>query len=165
MNKGALVLLLVLVLALSLGAFAFQNEPEGFRGLKWGDPPTEDMEYFTTALGTEAYTLSEDKMHLGNVPLRLIAYSFYEERFMTVTLFFNKEERYDLLKSICLERYEEPTDEGFYELTWTGQTSSLFLTYDWADEDGCLSMGSTKISMEYEKSQREKEAEKAAGDW
>lgn len=43
-KKKGLFLVLVLVLTLSLGAFAFQNEPEGFRGLKWGDPPGEDME-------------------------------------------------------------------------------------------------------------------------
>ncbi len=45
MRKTTLVLLVVLILALSVAAFAFQNEPEGFRGLKWGDPPGEDMKF------------------------------------------------------------------------------------------------------------------------
>jgi len=38
MRRIAVVAILVVVL-LSWGmAFAFENEPEGFRGLKWGDP-------------------------------------------------------------------------------------------------------------------------------
>ena len=37
---------LIIVLVLSVGAFAFQNEPDGFRGLKWGDPPTKEMTLF-----------------------------------------------------------------------------------------------------------------------
>ena len=38
-----MVFLVMMVLALTMGAFAFQNEPDGFRGLKWGDPPGKDM--------------------------------------------------------------------------------------------------------------------------
>ena len=34
---------LIIALVLSTGAIAFQNEPDGFRGLKWGDPPEKDM--------------------------------------------------------------------------------------------------------------------------
>ena len=41
--KKVLVVTLILVLALSARTFAFQNEPEGFRGLKWGDPVREGM--------------------------------------------------------------------------------------------------------------------------
>jgi opacity protein-like surface antigen len=36
MRKTTLVLLLVLVMTLSVGAFAFQNEPDGFRRLSFG---------------------------------------------------------------------------------------------------------------------------------
>lgn len=32
-----------LVLGLTVGTYAFQDEPDGFRDLKWGDPPTWDM--------------------------------------------------------------------------------------------------------------------------
>ena len=53
MRKG-LLLVLVLVLALTVGAFAFQNEPDGFRGLKWGDPVGEEMEYLDDLGGSDA---------------------------------------------------------------------------------------------------------------
>lgn len=33
----------VLIFSFADIALAFQNEPDDFRGLKWEDPPTEDM--------------------------------------------------------------------------------------------------------------------------
>lgn len=65
MKKGFLVV--VMILALSLGAFAFQNEPDGFRGLKWGDPPGKHMRPFTTYahFGVRIYERSFDKMKIG----------------------------------------------------------------------------------------------------
>ncbi len=61
-----------LVLALSVGAFAFENEPDGFRDLNWGDPPSEDMisSYYEEDMAM--YYLPEDKMFLGDVPLYLV---------------------------------------------------------------------------------------------
>jgi len=35
----------VLIFLITGITFAFQNEPDGFRGLKWGDAPTEDMTF------------------------------------------------------------------------------------------------------------------------
>ncbi len=36
-----ILLVIVLVFLITGIGFAFQNEPDGFRGLKWGDAPTE----------------------------------------------------------------------------------------------------------------------------
>lgn len=49
MKKVNLSLLVVLLFMFALASttLAFQNEPEEFRGLKWGDPPGEDMELET----------------------------------------------------------------------------------------------------------------------
>ena len=40
-----ILLAIVLIFLITGVAFAFQNELDGFRGLKWGDPPTEDMTF------------------------------------------------------------------------------------------------------------------------
>lgn len=64
--KRALILVTAILTLLSPNmVFAFQNEPDGFRGLKWGDPPTESMEYLGTFQGDRIYTLSDDKMSTG----------------------------------------------------------------------------------------------------
>jgi len=61
-----------LVLALTVGVFAFQNEPDGFRRLKWGDPVGEEMEYLDDLDGSKSYTLPDDKMSIGNAEFLMI---------------------------------------------------------------------------------------------
>ena len=165
--KKVLFLVMILVLALSLGAFAFQNEPDGFRGLKWGDPPGEDMEFFIDMeTRTKGYILPDDKMYLGDVSLYAVGYMFYENRFVGVAMYFKGEDNYDLLETICKQRYgEEEADEGFYQIQWMGQKSVIMLNYDFAEEEGNLSINSTLIMVERFQAKQKEEAEKAAGDW
>ena len=167
MKKGILVLVLVLVLALSVGAFAFQNEPEGFRGLKWGDPPGEDMEFLIDlGGGTTGYVLPDDKMFLGSVSLYMVGYMFYKNRFVGAAMYFKGEDNYDLLETICKQRYgEEEADIGFYKIQWLGQKSVIILKYDYAEEEGNLSLNSTLIAVERTQAGQKEEAEKAEGDW
>lgn len=160
------ILLLCSLALLAAPALAFQNEPDGFRGLKWGDPPTEEMEYFMEAAGADAYLLPGDKMALGNADLYMVAYTFYENQFLAVALYFKGEDNYDLLQMICEERYaKNEMDEGFYETTWQGQKGFVSLNYDYMEEEGYLVLGNTILSLKKTADEKEKEAEKAAGDF
>ncbi len=163
----AVVLVAIIVLALSLGAFAFQNEPDGFRGLKWGDPLTEEMEYLGEAADFKVYMLPGDKMSIGNAVFYRIIYLFCEGRFYEVMLSFEGENNYDLLEIICKERYrkEELYEEESHTLTWIGEKSLITLFYDIAKEIGDLSLSSTVITSELVEAEKKKEAEKAEGDW
>ncbi len=166
MRKVVVVLVVLIVLALSLGTFAFQNEPDGFRGLNWGDPPSKDMKLLGEVRNrANVYELPDDKMFLGSVPLFLVGYIFYEDRFMTGLMYFKGKDNYDLLESICKQRYGEDADVGFYTIQWIDQKSFIFLKYDYADEEGSLSISSTSIMGEAEKAEKKEEAEKAEGDW
>ena len=166
MRKVTVVLVALIVLALSVGVFAFQNEPDGFRGLKWGDPVGEEMEYFGDISGSKGYILPDDKMSIGNAELYMIVYQFYEDRFLGVGLFFRGEKNYNLLETICKERYgEKELEEGFYEFDWTGQKSWIGLYYDIIEETGFLSLSSAVIGLEKFEADKKKEAEKAEGDW
>ena len=79
MKRIAVVALAALIiLALSASSFAFQNEPDGFRGLKWGDSPTEDMIFkFKDSQLSRAYTRPTDKLSKGDAKFTYIDYSFY----------------------------------------------------------------------------------------
>lgn len=164
MRKG-LFLVVVLVLALSVRAFAFQNEPEGFRGLKWGDPVGEDMEYLNDLSGAQRYILPDDKMYIGSAEFYKIVYEFYEGRFFGMVLYFDEEDNYDLLETICKERYGEESEEGFYDLSWRGQNTFITLYYDTVEEWGFLTLHSPVILLEQSEAEKKKEAEKAKGDW
>ena len=150
MRKG-LLLCIVLVLVMSLRVFAFENEPEGFRDLKWGDSPTEEMKYLGDVFG-EGYVLVNDKMSIGNAKFFIIIYIFYENRFFAVGLYFQGQENYEILKIICEECYgQEYLNEGFYQLKWQSDESFVVLHYDIEAGEGFLSLASTIIALDREK--------------
>jgi len=167
MKKVIVSILCVVLILLSVSFVgAFQNEPEGFRGLKWGDPPAENMKYITTIDLMDVYKLLGDKMSIGNAKFWDIGYSFYDGRFMGVLLSFKGKKNYDLLETICKGRFgEDEVDEGFYKFSWYGQISSIVLKYDVVEEEGSLGLVSTQIIREWVNAKKEKESKEAKGDW
>ena len=140
MRKVTVVLMVLIVSALSLGAFAFQNEPDGFRDLKWGDPPTEDMEFTFEVNIRKDYIRPEDKMSLGEVKLELILYGFVEVdgklKFFNANLCFVNESRFTILKTICEEKFGPPTSEESYRLSWfDGGEVGISLSYDFTEKE------------------------------
>lgn len=172
MRKIVVVAVLVMVL-LSLGmAYAFQNEPEGFRGLKWGDPPGEKIEFLRKQnewLST--YRDPGDKLELGDARFYMILYSFYTpsgasvRKFMDVGLYFRTKANFNTLETICKVKFGEPTSKGFYEFAWASLATTVILTYDSIDEDGFLILGSTPIFKQYTQDKEKKQVEEAEKDW
>ena len=166
MKRVIVIAIAFFLVLLTTGVMAFDNEPDGFRGLKWGDPPSVEMKYLDDSGWSKNYTLPDDKMSIGSAEFWMITYKFYEGRFFLVSLFFDGEDNYDLLETICKERYgREELEEGFHELSWLGQKSSITLYYDIVEEGGFLILLSRVISSELLEDEKKKEAEKAEGDW
>lgn len=170
------LVMMILGLALSAGGFAFQNEPEGFRGLKWGDPPTEDMisvkhvlKEFREEKEVDYYGKIDDKKKIGDAYFDLILYVFYlqpEPKFMMVNLYFSGEGNYNLLKTILRGRFGEETEKKFNKLAWIGSKAFIMLImYDSIKELGKLSLGSTLILMEKIKAEEQKVIEKSKDDF
>jgi len=158
----------VFILILSTTSFAFQNEPDGFRGLKWGDPPTEDMVFVKTIDDIKGYFRKDEKMNIGDATLRMIVYQFYDdpERFNGVLMLFNKEENYDILEDILQVRFGEETESDMlYKLSWEGQETYVELDYDMFEESGTLIFASVPITLEMMEAKKQKQAEKAEGDF
>ena len=107
MKKVIVAAMVLVFLVLSGGAsFAFQNEPDSFRGLLWGDPPTEEMKWDrTNEYGESLYTLPGEKenLFLGDTEIWSISYFFYGEpnRFGAVRLFFQEALDYLSLRTTC----------------------------------------------------------------
>lgn len=174
MKKG-LWLVLVLLLALSVGAFAFQNEPEGFRGLKWGDPPGEDMVFkFEDSQLSHAYTRPTDKLSIGDAKFTYIDYSFYtpsegDGQLYGVYLAFDKIQNYLLLNAICKKRFGQPTEQMSAEKPfmsrWKSEASAVFLDYNAEKRTGTLRMLCTPLFYERVKDYLYLEGESAESDW
>lgn len=165
----------MLVFSLADIGLAFKNEPEGFRGLKWGDPPTEEMVYLATMEGgATLYKLPNEKLHIGDAWFYKIVYSFFgsPERFMRVDLYFYSERNYKLLESICQGRFGKETSKRFHEHAWMSPQTTVFLTYDMVEDKSGLGLSDWTIFSEYteakkraEETLKKKEAEEAEEDW
>jgi len=163
--KKVLVLVVVLILALSVGAFTFQNEPDGFRGLKWGDPPTEEMEFDCTIEDLDWYKLLGDKNQIGDAYFYTTRYTFFEEKFAAVYLLFFSEKNYKYLETLCQTKFGKASKEGFCEYSWYGDLACITLSYDLIEEEGFLYLSSNYIIDESIEAEKKKQLEKAEGDW
>ncbi len=66
----------------------FQNEPDGFRGIKWGTKITRlsGMELVRTEGAEKYYVRPEDKLKIGKADIESITYGFYRDDFFKVII-------------------------------------------------------------------------------
>jgi len=184
-----ILLVIVLVFLITGIGFAFQNEPDGFRGLKWGDAPTEDMTFLgetseyiidddpeTTITKTNCYHNRNEKNNIGSAELYNIFYNFnlYSNQFYKVTATFYGEDNYDILKIICEERFGKPTymweKKDYYSLKWVGDKTEIHLYFNFKKRDdwyhkGWIEFKSVEIHPEKIEDNKQKEVEKAKEDF
>jgi hypothetical protein len=82
---GTIVLLAILFSSMP-EVFAFQNEPDGFRGIKWGTNIKElpDMVLKGDVGNAKGYVKENDKLKIGDADLDSISYLFYQGRLFSV---------------------------------------------------------------------------------
>lgn len=168
MRKAILFLFVLMLIFCSLTSVgAFQNEPDGFRGLKWGNPPTEDMKVVgkNEDEDTKYYTRFADKKGIGDAKFYLLRYGFYKNRFYDVMGFLRNKDDYDILKTICEEKFGEPTEEGYCRLNWHGEKAAVALYYDIIEESGYFAIIGWQIFLEKYKADEQKELEKTEEDF
>lgn len=165
------MVVLVTLLAFCGIAYSFQNEPKGFRGLRWGDPPTPEMKFLQEFRGTIIYENPSEEQKLGDAKFYSILYSFYIppntvlKKFMTVGLYFRGKENFDILETISKVKFGEPTRERYQEFWWSSLASTVELTYDGIEETGYLSLSSGPIFDRYTEERARQQAEEAEEDW
>jgi hypothetical protein len=168
-------LAIVLIFLITGIGFAFQNEPDGFRGLKWGDAPTEDMIFLHQVVENRYFNngnyyykgLLVEKLHIGSAKINHISYIFnlYSNQFYKVNLFFNGEPNFEILKMICEGKYGEPTHEDKYFLRWVGDKAGVSLYFNPKKKEGLFAIESTEIHSESPEDNKQKEVEKAEEDF
>lgn len=181
----------MLTLLLIGEGFAFQNEPEGFRELRWGDPPTIDMVYHgksknneNTLWYTKRFTIPpKEKLQIGQVKLKGIYYLFYKKRFMCVLIELNeKDEDYSSIVDILTLKFGKGKEQGLFgrigtllddetaEMQWSGDITRITLYRKWGDDSskGKLEMKSIQIIAQRnadEERERQKAAEEGLSDF
>ncbi len=119
--------------------FAFRNEPEGFRGIKWearshGIQGLKLVETKETGNGEhlDIYVRKGDRLSFGQVELKKIRYVFYKNRFFLVHLVAFSHKANKSLKQELVDRFGEPSDSSSKRdlLYWDGKETSVYLKYD-----------------------------------
>ena len=184
--KRVILSSIILIFLITGMGFAFQNEPDGFRGLKWGDAPTEDMTFLgetreyiidnypkttITNTKTKSYYKRNEKNNIGSAKLYNIFYRFnlYSNQFYKVMCVFYDEDNYNILGIIFREEFGEPTyidkRKNKYFLKWVGDKTEVQLYYNPKENKGWIGFKSMKIRPEKIEDNKQKELEKAKDDF
>lgn len=128
------ILALIFILACSISAFAFQNEPDGFRGIKWGTDISDipylvfKRDYSQDFGGIKIYTNRDDSLKIGGADVSEIEYYFWGGKFYKMSASTS-----DLLKSgelyyACLDQFGDRMDIIGSTYRWKGTTTEILLS-------------------------------------
>jgi len=171
MKKVAPMIVAVMLLVCAGMAFAFQNEPKGFRKLYWGNSPTSTMEFVDDMDEfMKVYSDPSEENSIGDVSFYRMFYLFYLDldenlNFAAVTLLYNTEKNFEILKTLCTGKFGEASDKGYNEFLWEGMITTIHLKFDSIEENGWLSLNSTRLWNKYQERKEKKQAEEAEEDW
>lgn len=158
MKKVILALSLVFALC-SAGAAEIKDSPDGFRGIKWGDPPAKlgareklgEVEVLST------YTRKGDKMSIGEARLNEIRYLFVQDRlFLGVVIEAKEKLNCDKLMDALTARYGKPVDDGAENaLRWIDDALNISYMYDRSEETAIVHIHSKKMFDKFEAAEKQ----------
>jgi len=114
------------------GASTYKNEPDGFRGIRWGQNINElkkmrlvsrDRKVFST------YSRSGDPLYLGKAKLNYVRYLFWHNKFYEARMSAAPDQLH-LLKTVLSEKYGEGNNPN-------GQNSKAH-DYSWTDDGATI---------------------------
>ena len=124
----------ILLICLPTRLFAFQNEPDGFRGVKWGsDVSSLRMMQFirdvtTDFGGISIYRNIDDEMKIGEATVQEIKYYFWRNKFFKITTSANDQMNALNLYRACMDNFGDRVDIYHDTYTWTGKTTTVQLS-------------------------------------
>ena len=141
------------VFAQTLTYFKPGTDPDGFRGIKWGqsfDSVIQEMEYIKTDPGNNdinIYKKKDDRLMIGDVELSKIEYYFWKNRFYKVIIYSEGFSNWKGLQEGTFERFGRglQSESKKEEYSWFGNTR-MILSYDESRKQGILTMFSREIS-------------------
>lgn len=167
---------LVLVMVLLSGTVLFstrpcsqtlnnwRNEPNGFRGIKWGTNISDckDMLVEQSYVVDTIYTRQGDKNQIGEAQLKKIEYGFWRGKLLDVTIITEGERNWINLKDACFKKFGEGlrATGNIERYCWFGDTTSMKLEYDAASKQGKLYMLSQETYNQKKKYKEQQEVTK-----
>jgi len=174
---GWLILICCVVLVGSLayaepGDFKPGSEPDGFRGIKWGQDIStiEGLVLVVTDLshsGIDVYAREGDELKIGAAELDGIYYGFWQDKVCNVQIYINGDVNFERVKAVVFEKFGEgyQSNEYIEEYHWRGDETWMVLRYNEFSEEGMLLMVSSQISTLQQAREEEQTKEGAEEGW
>jgi len=147
--------------------FAFENEPDGFRGIKWGTPFATNASEMTNVAkvhgGHTVYHRKRDKMQIGGAELNSIGYGYFEGRFYTALIKTDVVQK-RALKMAFTSQFGKPEQKNEYieKYHWAGKKT--FIQFSCEITDCTVSISSVEM-LDRIVAQEKKEAAGAKRDF
>jgi hypothetical protein len=153
MKKYVIIGLILLLPAVSFG---FQNEPDGFRGVKWETPFSavkESVRFVEEDDGIKFYSKKGDSLRIGNTNVSIIKYGFYQDKFYMVQIFYEGNTNAASLKEYLFKEYGEGQEKKSVEAEakfygWGGYTTMILYKFYEQSKEGRVVFSSTLILRE-----------------
>lgn len=141
--------LLVWVSAVALAQF--QNEPDGFRGLKWGTRLSDvasALNFVEEDSGVKFYSRKGDSLKLGDADVVAVKYGFWQDKFYTVQILYRGDTSDRLVRQHLFKEYGEgrsgtSREAGATILGWGGYTASVLYKYFPSSTEGRVVISSS----------------------
>jgi hypothetical protein len=137
---GTLTFLVIISAYVAIPAFAFQNEPDGFRGIKWGTDIKKlpDMVFLERDGDIKTYYRKFDKLKIQDVYVDEIVYCFYRNQFCAVQISFDSFSNFTRLKSILFGQHgqSDQANPPLGKYSWFGRNVEIDLEYNQREQKG-----------------------------
>jgi len=159
--------LVVLIAFSNSRGFAFQNEPDGFRGIKWGTDIRKlpDMVLLEREGDVKIYYRKFDKLKIEDVYVDEIVYRFCKNRFCAVHILFDGFSNFTKLKSVLVRQHGqgENPNRHLEKYFWLGANVNIDIEYNEVERKGGIRYF-VKSSYEEQKKGDKEKAKKGAKD-
>lgn len=132
-------------------SYSFENEPNGFMGLKWGAEVSaiEGMVQVRKApRGKTVYKKQNEELKFGSAALTYVYYTFSPEgRLEDMVAGIKDYNDFLALKKDLIEKYgavEDPIEGIEEKYIWSGETTVIYISYDRKSRTGVLYAGAAK---------------------
>ena len=111
------------------------EEPEDFRGIKWGDhiDTVPGMNKIGTQENIDIYKKENDKLQIGGTWVQNIEYYFYKHRFMGLHITFEGFFNFSALKKWMFNAYGPGKKKNYFLDNYNWLTSSLLITLNYTN--------------------------------
>ncbi len=156
MKRIQFVLAMFLVLLLCSPVLAFQNEPDGFRGINWGSSVKElpNPSYLGESDdGFVFYKRQHEKLSIAGAPLEKVSYVYWQNKLVMVSIAFSGYTAWDRIEAATKARWGQPskTGKGKEKYGWAGRKAFIVLTYNDSSYKGELILYGASIMKEYKR--------------